>query len=248
MAEVILKAENLVKVYTGFSAVNNVSFELERGECLGIVGESGSGKSTIARLITRLTPVTGGRIFLYGTDITDLKGSACRELYSYMQMVFQLPAASFDPRRTLGDGVSESLRNRKWTSSEIKKRTEELFVKCGLPLELISRYPHQVSGGQCQRAAIARALAVRPQILILDEPTSALDVTVQKQILELLQELKQTEQLSFLLISHDLALVQQLCDKILVLQNGRTEEYGKTEDILRCPQSAYTKKLIDAVL
>lgn len=248
MAEVILKAENLVKVYTGLSAVNNVSFELERGECLGIVGESGSGKSTIARLITRLTPVTAGRIFLYGTDITDLKGSAYREIYSHMQMVFQLPTSSFDPRRTLGDGVSESLRNRKWTNSEIKKRTEELFVKCGLPLELISRYPHQVSGGQCQRAAIARALAVRPQILILDEPTSALDVTVQKQILELLQELKQTEQLSFLLISHDLALVQQLCDKILVLQNGRTEEYGKTEDILRCPLSAYTKKLIDAVL
>lgn len=251
MAEVILKAENLKKVYGGtqpFPAVNGVSFELEKGECLGIVGESGSGKSTIARLIARLIPLTDGRIFLHGKDITDVKGRACREIYSQMQMVFQMPTESFDPKRTLGDGVSEGMRNRKWPRPEIRKRTEELFEQCGLSAELIHRYPHEVSGGQCQRAAIARALAVKPQILILDEPTSALDVTVQKQILDLMLELKKKKELSFLLISHDLAFVQQFCDKILVLQNGVVEEYGETENVLRHPRSAYTQKLIASVL
>lgn len=198
-------------------AVNDVSFELHRGECLGIVGESGSGKSTIAKMITHLEPVTEGQIFLKGKDITHTKGKALREIYQDIQMVFQMPMESFDPRCTLGAGIGESLRNMGINRTETRKRVENLLERCGLSPEYADRYPHQVSGGQCQRAAIARALAVNPEILICDEATSAFDVTVQKQILELLIELKQKENLSVLLICHDPAIVQSFCDRVLVL-------------------------------
>ena len=163
-------------------------------------------------------------------------------------MVFQMPMESFDPRRTLGDGIGESLRNMGISRAETRKRVENLFERCGLDAEYAGRYPHQVSGGQCQRAAIARVLAVSPDILICDEATSALDVTVQKQILELLTELKQKENLSFILICHDLALVQAFCDKVLVLYHGKTVEYGTPDDIIYHPKMDYTKKLIDSVL
>lgn len=230
------------------TAVDDVSFELNRGECLGIVGESGSGKSTIAKMITHLESVTEGQVFLKGKDITHVKGKALREIYQEIQMVFQMPMESFDPRCTLGDGIGESLRNMGISRSETGSRVEKLLERCGLDREFADRYPHQVSGGQCQRAAIARALAVNPEILICDEATSALDVTVQKQILELLIELKQKEQLSFLLICHDLALVQAFCDKVLVLYHGKTVEYGTPDEIINHPKEDYTKRLIDSVL
>lgn len=230
------------------TAVDDVSFELNRGECLGIVGESGSGKSTIAKMITHLESVTEGQVFLKGKDITHVKGKALREIYQEIQMVFQMPMESFDPRCTLGDGIGESLRNMGINRSETGSRVEKLLERCGLDREFADRYPHQVSGGQCQRAAIARALAVNPEILICDEATSALDVTVQKQILELLIELKQKEQLSFLLICHDLALVQAFCDKVLVLYHGKTVEYGTPDEIINHPKEDYTKRLIDSVL
>lgn len=252
MAETILQAQHLKKVFvTGkksFTAVDDVSFSLEKGECLGIVGESGSGKSTIAKLLTHLLSITEGKVFLNGKDITDVKGRELRETYKAMQMVFQMPAESFDPRRTLGDGVGESLRNMGMSKAQARKRTEALLQRCGLTPEFADRYPHQVSGGQCQRAAIARALAVEPSILICDEATSALDVTVQKQILELLTELKEKEKLSFLLICHDLALVQAFCEKVLVLSQGKVVEYGTPDEIINHPQMEYTKKLIDSVL
>ena len=252
MSEIILQAENLKKVFVSgkkeFTAVDDVSFELKRGECLGIVGESGSGKSTIAQMITHLEPATEGRIFLKEQDITHARGKALRDIYQDIQMVFQMPMESFDPRRTLGDGIGESLRNMGINRAETRKRVENLFERCGLDAEYAGRYPHQVSGGQCQRAAIARALAVSPDILICDEATSALDVTVQKQILELLTELKQKENLSFILICHDLALVQAFCDKVLVLYHGKTVEYGTPDDIIDHPKMDYTKKLIDSVL
>ena len=194
MTDIILKAEHLKKVFISgkksMTAVDDVSFGLERGECLGIVGESGSGKSTIARMLTHLEPVTDGQIFLKGKDITHARGKALRDIYQDIQMVFQMPMESFDPRCTLGDGIGESLRNMGISRRETRERVENLLEKCGLEKEFADRYPHQVSGGQCQRAAIARALAVDPEILICDEATSALDVTVQKQILELLIELK----------------------------------------------------------
>ena len=252
MAEIILKADHLKKIFVSgkksTTAVDDVSFELTRGECLGIVGESGSGKSTIARMLTHLEGVTEGQIFFKGKDITHIRGKALREIYQDMQMVFQMPMESFDPRCTLGDGIGESLRNMGITRAETRKRVENLLERCGLDKEYADRYPHQVSGGQCQRAAIARALAVSPEILICDEATSALDVTVQKQILELLTELKQKENLSFLLICHDLALVQEFCDRVLVLYHGKTVECGTPDEIINHPKMEYTKKLIDSVL
>ena len=248
MADPLLKVDHVTISYNGEPTVQDVSFELKQGEILGIVGESGSGKSTIAKMITHLESVTEGQVFLKGKDITHVKGKALREIYQDIQMVFQMPMESFDPRCTLGDGIGESLRNMGISRSETGSRVEKLLERCGLDREFADRYPHQVSGGQCQRAAIARALAVNPEILICDEATSALDVTVQKQILELLIELKQKEQLSFLLICHDLALVQAFCDKVLVLYHGKTVEYGTPDEIINHPKEDYTKRLIDSVL
>ncbi|RHD95920.1 ABC transporter ATP-binding protein [Ruminococcus sp. AM30-15AC] len=230
------------------TAVDDVSFELRQGECLGIVGESGSGKSTIVKMITHLQSITEGNVILKGKDITNVKGKELREVYKDIQMVFQMPMESFDPRRTLGDGIGESLRNMGLSRKETRERVEKLLERCGLDKEYADRYPHQVSGGQCQRAAIARALAVEPSVLICDEATSALDVTVQKQILKLLMELKQKENFSFLLICHDLALVQAFCDRVLVLYHGETVESGTPDEIINHPKMDYTKKLIDSVL
>ena len=194
---ILLEAEHLTKVFTqrgkeSFKAVDDVSFSLKAGETLGIVGESGSGKSTLAKMITRLTDITEGTLKFQGKDITKLKQSQLKEVYGNVQMVFQNPVGSFDPRRTLGDGIGESLRNRGMKRAEVTKRVKELLEQCGLDGGFAGRYPHEVSGGQCQRAAIARALAVEPKVLICDEATSALDVTIQKQIMELLEELKDT--------------------------------------------------------
>ena len=251
--ENILQVKDLKKVFhqhgkRDVTAVENMSFSLRAGEILGIVGESGSGKSTVAKLITRLEAVTEGQIILDGQDITHRKGRALKSIYDKMQMVFQNPVGSFDPRKTLGYGIGESLKNRGVPKAEIRKKTANLLEQCGLEASYMDRYPHQVSGGQCQRAAIARALAVDPEILICDEATSALDVTVQKQILELLIELKEKENLSFLLICHDLALVQALCDKVLVLYHGKTVEYGSPDEIIDHPKMDYTKRLIESVL
>ena len=252
MDDVILEAQHLKKVFISgkksMTAVDDVSFELRQGECLGIVGESGSGKSTIVKMITHLQSITEGNVILKGKDITNVKGKELREVYKDIQMVFQMPMESFDPRCTLGDGIGESLRNMGLSRNETRERVEKLLERCGLDKEYADRYPHQVSVGQCQRAAIARALAVEPSVLICDEATSALDVTVQKQILKLLMELKQKENFSFLLICHDLALVQAFCDRVLVLYHGETVESGTPDEIINHPKMDYTKKLIDSVL
>ena len=252
MTDIILKAEHLKKVFISgkksMTAVDDVSFGLERGECLGIVGESGSGKSTIARMLTHLEPVTDGQIFLKGKDITHARGKTLRDIYQDIQMVFQMPMESFDPRRTLGDGIGESLRNMGISKKETRNRVEKLLLTCGLTPEYADRYPHQVSGGECQRAAIARALAVEPKVLICDEATSALDVTVQKQIMELLEDLKEKNGLSFIFICHNLALVQMFCDRVLVLYEGKVVESGIPDDIINEPKEEYTQRLVDAVL
>ena len=252
MSDLILEAKHLKKVFrTGkkrFMAVEDVSFALHRGECLGIVGESGSGKSTVARMLTRLTDVTDGEILFLGKDITRAKGKDLREIYRNMQMVFQMPAESFDPRCTLGNGIGESLRNSGMEKNEVKKRVCQHLSTCGLEPEFAKRYPHEVSGGQCQRAAIARALAVEPKLLICDEATSALDVTVQKQILELLIKLKEQQNLSFLFICHDLALVQAFCDRVVVMHQGKAAETGTPDAIIHRPETEYTKKLVESVL
>ncbi len=248
---IILEAEHLTKVFTTkgkevLKAVDDVSFQLETGEILGIVGESGSGKSTLAKLITRLTDLTSGTLIFDGKDITNLTGRELKHFYGKIQMVFQNPLTSFDPRRTLGDGIGESLRNRGMKKEERNRRITEVLEQAGLSSEFADRYPHEVSGGQCQRAAIARALAVEPAILICDEATSALDVTIQKQIMDLLQELKEKQGLSFIFICHNLALVQMFCDRVLVLYDGKVAESGTTDEIINHPKEEYTKKLIES--
>ena len=249
----ILKVENLTRTFSrkgqeNIAAVDHISFELRPGECLGIIGESGSGKTTMVNMITRLLDPSEGKIFLAGEEITARKGKQLREVYRRMQMVFQTPTDSFDPRKPLGDGIGESLRNAGMSRKDTKKEVERCLIKCGLPAEFASRYPHQVSGGQCQRAAIARALAIRPELLICDEITSALDVTVQKEILQLLNTLRRKENLSILFISHDIALVQQFCDRLLVMYRGKLIEEGAADEVISHPKEEYTRHLIDSIL
>lgn len=252
MTDIILRAEHLTKKFSsekgGFTAVHDVSFEVKKGEALGIVGESGSGKTTIARLVTGLLPPTEGKIFLMGKDLTKAGKKEMRKSYQNMQMIFQTPGESFDSRYTLGNGIGESLRNAGMSRRETKEKVKELLVQCGLTPEFAGKYPHQVSGGECQRAAIARALAIEPELLICDEPTSALDVTVQKQILELLLKLKKEGTGSFLFICHDLALVQAFCDRVLVMYKGQIIESGTPDEIISCPREEYTRRLVDSVL
>ena len=248
---VILEVEHLTKIFTRrgsepLKAVDDVSFQLRSGETLGIVGESGSGKSTLAKMLTRLTDISSGTLKVEEKDITSLKRRELREMYGTMQMVFQDPVSSFDPRKTLGYGIGESLRNRGMKKTEVDERVKQALEQCGLSSEFADRYPHEVSGGQCQRAAIARALIAEPKILICDEATSALDVTIQKQIMELLQELKEKRGLSFIFICHNLALVQEFCDRVLVLYDGKNVEEGTTDKVILHPQNEYTKKLIES--
>ena len=251
----ILRDQNLTKTYTrsgqsNLTAVEGISFDLLPGECLGIIGESGSGKTTAVNLITRLLDATEGKIFLDGEDITLKTGKSLRMIYRKMQMVFQTPTDSFDPRRTLGDGIGESLRNCGMTRHDADAQAARLLERCGLPASFAGRYPHEVSGGQCQRAAIARALAVKPKVLICDEATSALDVTVQKEILELLHTLRseQGTKLSILFICHDISLVQRFCDRVLVMYHGDIVEQGTPIDVICHPQNDYTQRLIDSIL
>ena len=232
------------------AAASGFGFPLMIAKVFPVVFDNTQIPPELQDMIARLVDVTSGSIFLDGEDITHLKGKPLREVYRTMQMVFQTPADSFDPRRTLGDGIGESLRNAGLSRKETREKVEALLKDCGLPPEYADRYPHQVSGGQCQRAAIARALAIAPRLLICDEITSALDVTVQKEILELLNALRtqQGRGLSILFISHDISLVQQFCDRVLVMYRGEIVEEGTPDEVIRNPQNDYTKRLIDSVL
>ena len=230
-----------------FVAVDGVSFDVNKGECLGLVGESGCGKSTTAKIITHLTAPDAGSVLLEGAETLFLRGKKERELYTKIQMVFQTPQDSFDPRRSLGDGIMESMRNQSMPKARAKERMYELLDMVELDREFASRYPHEVSGGQCQRAAIARARAPGPELIICDEATSALDVTVQAQIVDLLKKFQKEQGLSLLLICHDLALVQTLCDRVLVMYQGSVVEQGVPDEIIMHPKEEYTRVLVDSV-
>lgn len=230
-------------------AVKNVSLEIRAGECVGLVGESGCGKSTLARLITRLEDVDEGHILLCGEDITRLKGPALRRAYRNVKMIFQDPRSSFDPRLTLGASIREALRaSGNLTRRERAAETLRLLGEVGLDPSYGKARPGEVSGGECQRAAIARAIATRPRLLICDEATSALDVSVQAQIMDLLRSLRRQHDMAFLFISHDLALVSSFCDRTYVMRSGEIVEHGPAEHIIRSPRHPYTQKLIGSVL
>lgn len=253
MMEELLRVEHLSKLFTAanrndFLAVDDVTFSIGQGEKTALIGESGSGKTTVAKMVARLLDSTSGNIILQGKDITHAAGKNLRQVYQNMQMVFQMPMESFDPRRTLGDGIAESLRNQGYSKQAASAECKRLLELCGLDASFSRRYPHEVSGGQCQRAAIARALAIEPKLLILDEATSALDVTVQAEILLLLDELQKSMNMSYLFICHDIALVQDFCDRVMVMHNGKIVETGTTDEVIQHPKQAYTKKLIDSVL
>lgn len=250
--EKILEVKNLRKTFyksrSLFSAVEDVSFHLMRGECLGLVGESGCGKSTTARLIAGLLEPDRGSVRLEGEEILGLKGKKKQAVYTKLQMVFQTPQDSFDPRCTLGDGIMESMRNRGMKKDQARERMYRLLEQVELDRSFGERYPHEVSGGECQRAAIARALAVDPRLVICDEATSALDVTVQAQIVELLKRLQKERKLSLLFICHDLALVQHMCQRVLVMYQGKIIEQGTPDEVIQHPREAYTRTLVDSVL
>lgn len=247
--EPLLEAQDLCRnFYKGrklFTAVDGVSLSVAPGEALGIVGESGSGKTTLIKMITGLLKPDRGTVLLEGRDVTAPKGETARFLRKRVQLVFQMPQDSFDPRQTLGRGIQEAMVNYGVPKHEAARRLPELLARCGLEAACADRYPHQASGGECQRAAIARALAAEPRLLICDEATSSLDVTVQAQVMELLDGLRR-DGMAFLFISHDLALVQQFCDRVLVLHHGRVEETGPTEQVIRHPQADYTRRLLEA--
>ncbi len=229
-------------------AVDDVSFDIRRGEVLGLVGESGSGKSTIGRSILRLVPVTGGRITFDGTDVTALEGRALKDMRRRMQMIFQDPFASLNPRMTVFDTLAEPLllhgiEDRKSVAQAVLRLMDDV----GLVRSAVRKYPHEFSGGQRQRIAIGRALATRPEFVVADEPVSALDVTIQAQILELMEELGREYGLTMLFVSHDLAVVKHLADRIIVLYGGKIVEEGTGERLFADPQETYTQQLLGAI-
>ena len=236
------------RTYDHVKAVDGVSLQLYQGETLGIVGESGSGKSTLVRGLLRLIE-SEGDIYFNGTNLQGLNLTAMRAYRQSLQIVFQDPFGSLSPRMSVRQIISEGLEVQgKHSDAEIEIAIQQVLIDVALPVESLDRYPHQFSGGQRQRIAIARALVLKPQILILDEPTSALDRTVQKQILDLLCQLQQQHQLSYIFITHDLSVVRAVSHRILVLKDGKVVEEGETEAVFKQPQQAYTQALLSAAM
>lgn len=229
-------------------AVRDVSFTIAPGETLGLVGESGCGKTTLARALVRLVPVTAGRILYAGRDVTALAGRALRAWRRQVQMVFQDPYSSLDPRLTVGQSLGEALALHRLArnGAERRARIAHLLQDVGLDASHAGRYPHELSGGQRQRVGIARALAVEPRLLVCDEPVSALDVSIQAQIVNLLQDLQQRHGLAYLFIAHDLAVVEHLSQRLLVMYLGRIVEAGPARAVCRTPLHPYTQALLSA--
>ncbi len=267
--EVILKVSNLTKEFphghnaglfskndkdddnAPVKAVDNVSFEIKKGSCVGLVGESGCGKSTTSSMIMRLLQPTSGTVELDGVNITKIgvKRFARSKYRPKLQMVFQDPTDSLNPRFTAAQAIADPIKRlgSREERRNLRARVEELAGLVGLPTDLLDRFPHQLSGGQKARVGIARAIALHPELLVLDEPTAALDVSVQAVVLNLLYDLKQKLNMSYLFVSHDLNVVRLLCDRVIVMQAGKIIEEGNTEEIMSSPKQEYTKTLINAV-
>jgi peptide/nickel transport system ATP-binding protein/oligopeptide transport system ATP-binding protein len=261
MREEILKVEDLTKHFgmsSFFSfkrgaedvlkAVDGINFSINKGEAFGLVGESGSGKSTTARLITRLIDATGGRISFSGQEILEMSQATFQSVRRRIQMVFQDPYMSLNPRMRVRDTLGNPLRLQKIVpKNEINDRVDELIELVGLKPEQRDRYPHEFSGGQRQRISIARAMALEPDLIIADEAVSALDVSVQAQVLNLFRKLQDTKQLAYLFIAHDLSVVEHFCERVAVMYGGKIVEMGQVDDLFNNPLHPYTEALISAI-
>ena len=257
--EILLEVKNLRKHYPvtkGFifqrqvgavQAVDGLNFFIRKGETLGLVGESGSGKSTVARCIARLAEADGGRILLGDVDLRPLSRRELRPYRRRIQMVFQDPYGSLNPRRTIGQLIAEGPRVHGVGEREAMEKAAQLLELVGIDPRALGRYPHEFSGGQRQRIGIARALAVDPEVLVADEPVSALDVSIQAQVLKLLADIRDRLHLTMLFITHDLRVAAQVCDTIAVMRYGEIVEQGTTEEVFRNPRHPYTRELLAAV-
>ena len=254
---VVLQAKDIVRDYhvggglfskpRTIHAVKGVSFSVEKGKTLAIVGESGCGKSTLARIITMIDPPTAGELFIDGKQVDILAGGLTPELRRKVQIIFQNPYGSLNPRQKIGDVLGEPLKiNTDVGADERRERAMAMLKKVGLQPEHYHRYPHMFSGGQRQRIAIARALMLNPSLLVLDEPVSALDLSVQAQVLNLLADLQDEFQLTYVFISHDLSVVRYIADEVMVMYFGEAVEYGTRDDVFSNPQHDYTKTLFAA--
>lgn len=247
----ILKVSSIKKTFLkdgeSNTVINDVSFTVKKGQCVGIVGESGCGKSTTVRVILGLLNFDEVEIILSGNKLSPQNKIRLKEIQGKIQMVFQMPTESFNPRIKLGKSIKEAMK-KILTSEEKEVKLKKLFEECQLSYDLADRYPKEVSGGQCQRAAIARALASDPQLLICDEATSALDVTVQYKIMNLLKNIQRNRNMAILFICHDIALVQQFCDYVLVMDKGKIIEEGIPNEVILNPSQMFTKKLISSVI
>ena len=247
----ILKVSSIKKTFLkdgeSNTVINDVSFTVKKGQCVGIVGESGCGKSTTVRVILGLLNFDEGEIILSGNKLSPQNKIRLKEIQGKIQIVFQMPTESFNPRIKLGKSIKEAMK-KILTSEEKEVKLKKLFEECQLSYDLADRYPKEVSGGQCQRAAIARALASDPQLLICDEATSALDVTVQYKIMNLLKNIQRNRNMAILFICHDIALVQQFCDYVLVMDKGKIIEEGIPNEVILNPSQMFTQKLISSVI
>ena len=243
----LIEASGLTKDYGASRVVDGVSFSIRRGETLGLVGESGSGKSTVARTLLRLVEPTAGAVRFDGVDVLAAGKAELRALRRRMQMVFQDPFAALNPKMRVREIVGEPFAIHGGYSREaVRVRVAELMGEVGLDTDVLKRYPHEFSGGQRQRINIARALALKPEFLVLDEPVSALDVSVGAQVINLLRDLQRTHGLTYLFISHSMPLVRYLCDRVAVMESGRLVEIGDVLEVCERPREAYTQRLIAA--